>query len=462
MDDYAYSIDAVNALASADGSGGSHAFLMDAFNEWAIDLGGEGGHAFLIDAVNEIVALVGGEGEYFFLLNGLNEISRATGGEGDAQTLIDALNALAAGGVTGGDSPALNLPFFTMSSGADLTAKGVTFTRSGNATMYDSTGKLTWAPNNLLLNSDQFDNWTLASGATFSGGQYTLPNAYSSIIGKDVTAPPGATIIGSVVIKGTGTAQLVLQDNSGSYGNTISTELTLTPTGTAFYIKRTIEAGVSAIILRVVGAGVPPTITAIERAQVEVVTHETTPRAYVATTSAAYYGPRFDHDPATLAAKGLLIEEARTNILLNATIDGANLATQSVTVSAQAYTLSFYGAGSVTLSGAASGTLTGTGAFPARSTLTFTPTAGSLTLTVSGAVQYAMCEAGSGATSFVPTGATSVTRASEAVSVPIPAAVSTIRHTYSDNTTADVSVTPSGTYNFPTGKTYKSTVSVGA
>lgn len=35
-----------------------------------------------------------------------------------------------------------------------------------------------------------------------------------------------------------------------------------------------------------------------------------------APTSAAYYGPRFDYDPVTLAPKGLLIEEQRTNLLL--------------------------------------------------------------------------------------------------------------------------------------------------
>jgi hypothetical protein len=34
-------------------------------------------------------------------------------------------------------------------------------------------------------------------------------------------------------------------------------------------------------------------------------------------TSAAYYGARFDHDPLTLEAKGLLIEEARTNLITN-------------------------------------------------------------------------------------------------------------------------------------------------
>ena len=37
---------------------------------------------------------------------------------------------------------------------------------------------------------------------------------------------------------------------------------------------------------------------------------------YYPTTSAAYYAPRFDHDPATNESLGLLIEEARTNLIL--------------------------------------------------------------------------------------------------------------------------------------------------
>ena len=120
--------------------------------------------------------------------------------------------------------------------------------------------------------------------------------------------------------------------------------------------------------------------------------------------------PRFDFNPTTLVCKGLLIEETRTNDLLNSLIDGTSLATQLVTVTAVARTLSFYGTGTVVLSGAHSATVVGTGAYPTRTTLTFTPSAGVLTLTVTGTVQFAQLETGAFVTSFIPTAATAVTR----------------------------------------------------
>lgn len=130
-----------------------------------------------------------------------------------------------------------------------------------------------------------------------------------------------------------------------------------------------------------------------------------------ATTNVA----RYDFDPVTHAPRGLLIEETRTNLLLAS----ATLSTQSVTVTAAPMTLSFYGTGSVALSGAFVGNLAGTGAFPARVSLTFTPTAGALTCTVTGSVLNAQVETGAFPTSAILSGGTSGVRAADVVTMPI-------------------------------------------
>lgn len=76
------------------------------------------------------------------------------------------------------------------------------------------------------------------------------------------------------------------------------------------------------------------------------------------------------------------------------------MATQSLTVAAVAHTLAFTGTGTVTLTGASiAGPLIGTGASN-RVSLTFTPTAASLTLTVVGSVTLAQLELGSTATAY--------------------------------------------------------------
>ena len=86
----------------------------------------------------------------------------------------------------------------------------------------------------------------------------------------------------------------------------------------------------------------------------------------------------------------------RRNLLTNTD----SMSTQSVTVTAAQHTLSFQGTGTVTLSGVStSGPLVGTGAANVVS-LTFTPTAGSLTLTVSGSVTFAQLELGASRTVY--------------------------------------------------------------
>ena len=110
---------------------------------------------------------------------------------------------------------------------------------------------------------------------------------------------------------------------------------------------------------------------------------------------------RFDDSTGTYR---MLFEGARTNLVLNS----AALVTQNVTTTAVAYVLSVYGTGSVAWSGTATGSLAGTGAAN-RVQSTFTPSAGTLTLTVTGSVTSAQFELGTIATSYIPTAGSTVT-----------------------------------------------------
>jgi len=124
--------------------------------------------------------------------------------------------------------------------------------------------------------------------------------------------------------------------------------------------------------------------------------------------------PRIDYDPITFACKGLLIEEAR--VRLN-TISALPVSPENITVTAVAHTISFYGTGSITLSGAYSAVINGAGSYPVRVSLTFTPSAGTLTITPSGSVVDLQVEAGSFASSVIRGEGSAITRAADVATI---------------------------------------------
>ena len=108
----------------------------------------------------------------------------------------------------------------------------------------------------------------------------------------------------------------------------------------------------------------------------------------------------------------LSIEHATENLYLNSD----TLVTQDITTVADTYTVSFEGTGTITFSGSYSGSLVGGGDGPFnRVSKTFIATAGTLTSTVTGSVNYAQAENLDYASSYIATAGTSVTRVADAI-----------------------------------------------
>ena len=220
----------------------------------------------------------------------------------------------------------------------------ITFSRGTQATLTDSTGKVTYAPNNLLTNSESFEAavWSKAS-VTVSSNTTEAPNGTTTAdtltatlangaLQYSVGASIGNNYIFSIWIKRkTGTGAVSLTNASGTYSS-----VAVDSTWQRFYIASSATDTSCRCYIRLATNGDEIYIWG---AQLEQVTYQTTPGTYVATTSAAYYGPRFDYDPVTLAPRGLLVEEQRTNLLLRSEeFDNASWTKSRSTITANATT----------------------------------------------------------------------------------------------------------------------------
>jgi hypothetical protein len=224
-------------------------------------------------------------------------------------------------------APALNLQF----AGAQSLDPRITFTRASTATYFNSAGVLTTTGFNLLTYSkDLSTNWTKGTGATWvqdaaiapdgtmtalqgNGVAFTIASGTSSSLFQ-INAPisGNTTYTFSVYIRAqTGDFTGVrLRLNDGTTA-TLSSTFTVTTEWTRFSLTVTSVAGAT-VMSALVGTNGFPADLYIWGAQLEAGSAAT---VYIPTTSATSGAARFDYDPVTLAPKGLLIEESRTNLV---------------------------------------------------------------------------------------------------------------------------------------------------
>lgn len=197
----------------------------------------------------------------------------------------------------------------------------LSFSRAGNAMMYDATGKLTYAPANLLLQSNNFSdvfwsktNATLTTGIDDPFGGLTATRvtagATNALVSKSNISTAGTPVLNSLYIRrvsGTGAVSMIFPTGGPQ-------PMSLTTSWQRF--NNTVQKTGTSVAQFGIIMAVSGDVVDIAFAQQEPVTYQTTPSAYMPTGAAAYYGPRFDYDPTTLQPKGLLLEGTATNVVL--------------------------------------------------------------------------------------------------------------------------------------------------
>ena len=245
----------------------------------------------------------------------------------------------------------------------------ITFTRASQATLFDSTGTLKYAKHNLALQSEDFSTTWLTTQGTVVSNQAVSPSGTltadefedtgsASGVFQSITIAAGGTytasvylkrgttdwyriywgdssftngirawanlstgVIGTVSVSGSSTDQSASIANIGNgwYRVSVTGRIDSSTTSGRLQIN---SAAADNSATRVIGAKVYLWGAQLNLAGMEggVTSSLDT---YYPTTTAVYYAPRFDHDPTTGEALGLLIEEQRTNSISNNTMQGA-------------------------------------------------------------------------------------------------------------------------------------------
>jgi hypothetical protein len=280
-----------------------------------------------------------------------------------------------------GTRPSLDLQFADRKDLVDATTGSnlVDFTRASSGTYVGSDGLIKTATTNLLPRSEEFDNaasWT-ASSLTITPNDAIAPDgnqtadkwqntSTTGIIAQSIAkAASATTYTASVWIKSTDATgfSLTIDDgvtvnrgrcvfnlttgvlsfslNDGDFTNTSGT---ITPYPSSWYrITVTTTTNTQTTVrFRAFFSG-NGGIAYIWGAQLE---QSSTVGEYVKTTSTINSAPRFDHNPTTGESLGLLVEESRTNLLLqsedlsttwntiNATVTTNQIASPNGTVTA--------------------------------------------------------------------------------------------------------------------------------
>jgi hypothetical protein len=300
--------------------------------------------------------------------------------------------------------PSLDLQF---AADKTLTArKGPTpvFTRASGATQVNAAGLIEYAPENLILFSNSVTSpaWTKEGGTAATSAETV--NGLTATVFNENSANSnhrfyrlneglaGISSTFSVWLKAAGRRYVCV--NLGANGPTVNSkpvidlvdrEVVVAAAGVTINIQleangwarysftfvpridsgtMPIQSNFSSTAISETGVGLNGAAFYVAGQQYE---RASTARAYMLTTTTAAYSPRFDHDPVTLACRGLLIEEQRTNFVLNSdlyltstptNITATTITGTSVTGSNQIRELS------LTSSGASTGVqanLTGTG-----------------------------------------------------------------------------------------------------